>query len=282
MAVPQNQSHAFLTGIKCSLSILSIVGAMGLRTPMIAQEEPLTEQGYEREELGVNPYTAPSIARIFQQLDDLRPLPFEQLQREFPKASPSSREQKGLIFGGLIADGFLVVEAERKSVIDNLGRVLMREARGLGVADRVMRHNASLTELRRRGAWPAVRKELIATQADVEQAMIELRDQKMAHLISLGGWLRGLEISAGAIELDFSAQRAKILAQQDLVDYFTGELKTLPPTVTHTPLFEKIRAGVNAIRVSLNKARVDGLKRADAKSIHEQAREVNAAIRQID
>ena len=122
----------------------------------------------------------------------------------------------------------------------------MREARGLGVADRVIRHSASLTELGRRGAWQAVRKELIATQADVEQAMIELRDQKMAHLISLGGWLRGLEISAGAIELDFSAQRAKILAQEDLVDYFTGEceLKTLPPKVAHSPLFEKIRAGL--------------------------------------
>jgi len=264
------------------LSIFFIGWATGLTTPLSGQEEPLTEQGYEREELGVNPYTAPSIARIFQQLDNLRPLPFEQLQREFPKVSPPGREQKGLIFGGLIADGFLVVEAERKNAVDNLGRLLTREARGLGVADRVMRHSASLTELGRRGTWPAVRKELIATQADVEQAMIELRDQKMAHLISLGGWLRGLEISAGAIELDFSAQRAKILAQQDLVDYFTGELKTLPPTVTHTPLFEKIRAGVNAIRVSLNKARADGLKRADVKSIHEQAREVNAAIRQID
>ena len=186
--------------------------------------------------MGVNSYTAPSIARIFQQLDDLRPPPFEQLQREIPKVSPPGREQKGLIFGGLIADGFLVVEAERKNGVDNLGRLLTREARGLGVADRVMRHSASLTELGRRGTWQAVCKELIATQANVEQAMIELRDQKMAHLISLGGWLRGLEISAGAIELDFSAQRAKIHAQQDLVDYFTGELKTLPPTVTHSAI----------------------------------------------
>jgi len=264
------------------LSIFFIAWAIGLGMPLIAQEEPLTEQGYEREELGVNPYTAPSIARIFQQLDDLRPLPFEQLQREFPKASPPSREQKGLIFGGLIADGFLVVEAERRGAVDNLGRVLMREARGLGVADRVMRHSASLTELGRRGDWQAVRKELIATQTDVEQAMIELRDQKMAHLIGLGGWLRGLEISAGAIESDFSAQRVKILAQQDLVDYFTGELKTLPPAVAHTPLFEKIRAGVNAIRVSLNKAIVQGLKPTDVKAIHAQARELNLAIRQID
>jgi hypothetical protein len=167
---------------------------------------------------------------------------FEQLQRDYPKVSPASREQKGLIFGGLVADGFLIVEAERKSAADNLGRVLMREARGLGVADQVIRHSASSPNWGHRGAWQAVRKELIATQADVEQAMIELRDQN-----------------------------------------FTGELKILPPpTVAHTPLFEKIRAGVNAIRVSLNKARADGLKRADMKSIHEQARKVNAAIRQID
>jgi hypothetical protein len=83
--------------------------------------------------------------------------------------------------------------------------------------------------------------------------MIELRDQKMAHLISLGGWLRGLEISTAAIELDFSPQQAKVLAQQDLVDHFAEELKTLPPTLAHTPLFKKIRSGVNAIRVSSTK-----------------------------
>jgi hypothetical protein len=266
----------------CSLSIFIIAGATGSVTPVMAQEEPITEQGYEREELGVNAYTAPSIARIFQQLDELRPLHFEQLQREFPKASPASREQKGLIFGGLVADGFLIVEAERKSAVDNLGRVLIREARGLGVADRVTRHSASLTELARRGDWPAVRKELIAIQADVEQAMVELRDQKMAHLISLGGWLRGLEISAGAVEADFSPERAKVLAQQDLVDYFAAELKTLPPRAATTPLFEKIRAGVSAIQVSLSRATVNGLTLADVKATHAQARELDLAIRQID
>ena len=82
--------------------------------------------------------------------------------------------------------------------------------------------------------------------------------------------------------MDFSPQRAKILAQQDLVDYFAGELKTLPPTVATTPLFEKIRAGVNAIHGSLSKAAVNGLTLADVKALHGQARELNLAIRQID
>src|SRR2546426_4225730 len=45
-----------------------------------AQEKPESAREYQREELGVNPYTAPSVADIFQQLDDLKPLPFEQLK----------------------------------------------------------------------------------------------------------------------------------------------------------------------------------------------------------
>jgi len=60
----------------CSLSIFVIAGATGPVTPVMAQEEPITEQGYEREELGVNAYTAPLIARIFQQLDEFMRLPF--------------------------------------------------------------------------------------------------------------------------------------------------------------------------------------------------------------
>src|SRR5438477_10821118 len=200
------------------------------------QEEPTEDKQHEREELGVNPYTAPSIEKIFAQLDQLRPLQFDQLKRELPQSSVAGREHKGLIFGGLIADGFLIVEAERKNLVENFGRVLVEQARALGVGDRVMRHSASLTELGQRGAWQQVRQELISTQTDVEQAMIELRDEKMAHLISLGGWLRGLEISAGAVEIEFSPPRAKLLAQAVLADYFVAEWKVLAATVAHLSL----------------------------------------------
>jgi hypothetical protein len=264
------------------LSVLPAVLVATMASFASGQEERVTEERYEREELGVNPYTAPSIARIFSQLDELKPLPFDQLWRPLPPASPAKREQKGMIFGSLIADGFLIVEAERKNLIDDLGRVLIREARGLGVADRVIRHSASLTELGRTGDWMAVRKELVATQADVEQAMIDLRDQKMAHLISLGGWLRGLEMSADAVELKFSPARAKLLSQPELVEYFVEELKTLPPSMAHDPLFEKIRTGLKKIGETYARASAEGLKPPEVKSIHEQARELNLAIRRLD
>ncbi|MDP9187014.1 MAG: hypothetical protein M3O72_06625 [Verrucomicrobiota bacterium] len=266
---------------RAKVGTLSIFVAMMLAATAIAanQEEPNEDKQHQREELGVNHYTAPSIERIFAQLDQLRPLPFEQLKRELPQSITGGRERKGLIFGGLIADGFLIVEAEKKSLVESFGRVLIEQARALGVGDRVMRHSASLNDLGRRGEWQQVRQELIATQADVEQAMVDLRDEKMAHLISLGGWLRGLEISAGAAEAQFSPQRATILVQPDLADYFGAELKTLPPALAHTPLFEKIRGSIKKLQPILSKS-PHALTRADTSAIRAEVSELNDAIRQ--
>ena len=140
-----------------------------------------------------------------------------------------------------------------------------------------MRHSASLTELGKKGDWAAVRRELISTQQDVEQAMTELKDQKMAHLISLGGWLRGLEICAGAVESNYTPDRAAVLWQRDLINYFAEEMKTLPPTIAHKPLFETIRGGVNSIRDLLNAA-PEKPTLAEVKALHAQAKELNTTI----
>ena len=193
----------------------------------------------------------------------------------------ASLEQLGLAFGGLIADGFLIVAAEKNDLVDDLGRSLLKEAKSLGVAERVIRHSKSLTELGRRGDWTAVRQELTATQTDVEEAMVELRDQKMAHLISLGGWLRGLEISASTVMAEFSPARAKVLSQPDLLNYFSEELKTLPPELSQVPLFTKIPAGVGAIRSRLM-TNPSGPTAADVRMVHDEAHALNIAIQQSD
>jgi hypothetical protein len=249
-----------------------------LAGPSLFAEEP---REHEREELGVNPYTAPSVAEIFQQLDDLKPLPFEELKRDFPQGAHASREQMGMLFGSLVADGFLIVESKKQNLVEDLGRVLLRQARSLGVGDRVMRHSASLTELGKKGDWVAVRQELISTQQDVEEAMTELKDQKMAHLISLGGWLRGLEICAGAVESNYTPDRAAVLWQRDLINYFAEEIKTLPPTIAHKPPFEKVRTGVDEIRDVLNKA-PEAPALAQVKLLHAKAKELNLAIAAAD
>ena len=82
--------------------------------------------------------------------------------------------------------------------------------------------------------------------------------------------------------MDFSPERAKILAQHELVDFFAGELKTLPPTVAHRPFFEKLRSGLTPFTFPLSKATGEGLNLAVVKAIHAQVRELNLAIRQSE
>jgi hypothetical protein len=53
------------------LSIL-FAGMIAAASTVSTEEEPLGDEEHERDELGVNSYTAPSIARIFQQLDQLK------------------------------------------------------------------------------------------------------------------------------------------------------------------------------------------------------------------
>ncbi len=262
------------------VALIAAAALAGSPARLIAEEPPSPPDDHQREELGINPYTAPEVDEVFQQLDDVKPLPFDKLKRDFPQAARAGREQMGLVFGGLVADGFLIVACEKKNLVEDLGRVLLRQAKSLGVGERVIRHSASLTELGKRGDWAGMRKELTDTQADVERAMTELKDQKMAHLVSLGGWMRGLEISSGAVDADYSPERARGLWQRDLINYYAEEMKTLPPAVAHDPMFEKVRAGVEAIRVLLDKAPPDQMSREEVTALHEQARQADLAISQ--
>jgi hypothetical protein len=248
--------------------------------PTMGQPEPAASGEHEREELGVNRYTTPRIDRLFEQLDKLQPLPFDQLWRPLPAAAPAQREVKGLVFGGLVADGFLIVAGKKQNLVDELGRVLIREARGLGVGDSVTRHSASLSELGRAGKWPAVRKELSATQDDVENAMIALRDEKLAALISLGGWLRGLEITAAAVQMNYSPERARTLQQPELVEYFAEELATLPPQIEHSPIFENLRKGVTAIRSMIGSSNKEPMRPEQVEKVHKQARDLDLLLLQ--
>jgi len=66
--------------------------------PATAQEKEkpeipadLLEDAHVREELAINEFTAPSIAKIFESLESLAPLPILKFQRETPKNAPLDR-----------------------------------------------------------------------------------------------------------------------------------------------------------------------------------------------
>lgn len=230
---------------------------------------------FAREELGVNELTTPSIQRLFAELEAFKPVPVALITATDFERVYNNRFQTSLNFGALICDGFFAVVAEQKPLIQNVGRALLRQAKSLAVGKRLSTHANSLLDLGKHGDWAALKLELIKTQADVEEAMIELRDEEMAHLVSLGGWLRGFEVSTIVTADDYTPQRAAGLMKPDVMDYFLDRLQTLNPKIKKTELVTSITSRLQTIRAIAGEANGHAPSKSEVERMRDLAIEIN-------
>ncbi len=199
--------------------------------------EDLIGDEHVREELAVNEFTAPSIAKIFESLEALAPLPMTKYQRDGTQKMPLNRADVAIELGFLIADGFLVVQAGELGKVEGMAAELTRYGKVLGAGEKVNRHAASLLESARKQEVPQLKKELAATQKDVELELVALRDPDLAHLISLGGWIRALQVSSGAVATQFSVERSKQVMREDIADYYASVISGLEPRLSERANF---------------------------------------------
>lgn len=245
-----------MTSLPRLIRTLLLVGAISVSGlgAGFSQEIPedLLEDEHVREEFGVNSFTTPSIRKIFEDLDRLRPLPYETLKRPVPKSTPKDRTKLALGLGGLIADGFLVVESEKLLDLEEVGRSLWKHAQVMGAGTRLSRHTKSLLEHSALGEWDALKGELAKTQKDVEAEMVLLRDVDAAHLISLGGWMRAFQIACVASMEDYQPDKTQVLARHDIADYFYQSLQTLEPQVQELEHIKALQIGLEDLSVVLD------------------------------
>jgi len=201
-----------------------------------------------REELGVNDMTAPSIAVILKDFGMLRPIPLELIASNDRDAVYDNRLQTSFHFGALVADGFMLTVAERAQDVEDVGRALIRESRALGVSDRLTKRSKVLFEYCHKGNWQGMREELVRTQTDVEKSMVDLHDEQIAHMISLGGWMRGFQLAANSAAGTYTPDKAKILGQPDVMDYYIDRLETLHPRLKKTEFVSALTAKLKELR----------------------------------
>ena len=210
--------------------------------------DDLIEDQHFLAELGVNEFTAPSISKLFDTLQFLMPLPLVETQREVNERMPLDRADLAIELGFLIADGFLIVQAGQMDQVERMAADLTRYGKALGAGDRINRHAASLLESAKKQDIAQLKKELSATQKDVEVELVKLRDADLAHLISLGGWIRALEVSSVAVDKQFSAERATKIMREDIADYYTEVVAGLEPKISERPNYLEIRNVLSGLR----------------------------------
>lgn len=221
----------------------------GVRAPI---PEDLLADDHIREEFGVNELTTPSIGKIFDMMGALGTLNYDELKRAVPDKPPGDRAAASLGLGVLIAEGFLVVQCEKVEAMENVGRSMIKFAKALGAGSRMNRHTQSLLENSVQGDWQSLRVELAKTQSDVESEMVQLRDVEIAHLISLGGWLRGFEISTQAVKAAYTEEKSREIGRRDIVEYYNASLEELHPEMLEQEPIKSLRAGLKELLILLD------------------------------
>ncbi|HEY5742685.1 MAG TPA: hypothetical protein VIS99_09100 [Terrimicrobiaceae bacterium] len=243
-----------------------------------AVEKDLEEASddHMREELGVNEITAPSIAQILKDFSSFRPVPLEIIANNPRDAVYDNRLQTSLHFGALVADGFMLTIAERSKDVQDVGRALIRQSRALGVGDRLTKRSKSLFESSEKGDWNGMREELVRTQADVEKSMLDLHDEEMSHMISLGGWLRGFQLAANSTAQNHTSDKALILGQVEIMDYYIDRLDSLHPRLQKTEFVSTLTSLIKNLRELAAESKGRAPTESEVKKMRDLANHVEA------
>lgn len=266
--------------ISCLMSMLVLSGIATLS----AQETPPTPtppkppipedvvgDEHVREEFGVNQFTTPSIRKLFDMLNHVGKLSYDDLKRPFSEKTPADRIVVAMGLGTLIADGFLIVQCEKVEEMEPVGRAMIKYGKALGAGNRMNKHTGSLFEYSLKGNWQELRIELAKTQADVEAEMVQLRDVDIAHLISLGGWLRALEISTKSISDNYTEEKTRQLTRRDIAEYYIMSLDSLHPSIMKNPALQTLRKGLEEMLPLVDVPEGKSLTLDEVKTLNQKA-----------
>lgn len=221
-----------LMSIACLLALYGTPVRAAPDTPAAAPKPPVEI---------IDEVVVPVPREVFAALDELGPVNWAALIRQPDYQVQADRSATALVFGAVIAEGFIAVEAKDEEATKKLGPKVLELAELLGVKEAVTAHAKAIVDSADKGAWDGVRRELDRTQATVRRTMQEMRDDDLAQFVSMGGWLRGTEAAAAAVVASYSADGAELLHQPGLVAHFQRSVEKLGDKAEKLASFKRIR-----------------------------------------
>ncbi len=197
-------------------------------TPLTPKELAAVQQ--------VEALSVPTPAELMAALNKVAKPNWQSRYRTPIPTSYSSRAQIALNLGGLVADGYIAIEAEDAQQVKNTGKDIIALAKCLAVSESVIARGNSIFDFAERNEWNTLKEELEATQNEVKLSLEAQHDDGLVSLITLGAWVRGTEIVSGWIADNYTPQAAKLLRQPEIVALMRSKLENLPPKSKEDPL----------------------------------------------
>lgn len=225
-------------GLIIAAFLLALVPAHTATTPLPSQSKSIKDV----------PVPIPS--EVFATLDKFPHTNWRGVQRPaLARWKPHGDQAEiALRLGAVIAEGFVAVKAEDAAEVKSLGQTVLVLTRALGVGRAALRRSRAIVEHAEKGDWPAVRKEWDGVPPDVERGMKELKSERLAQLVSLGGWLRGTQALSALVLQDYTTENAALLRQPVFLDHFERELTAMSGDLKSRPLLVRMREGIQKVR----------------------------------
>src|SRR5438093_7234656 len=185
-----------------------------------------------------------------------------------------NRAQIALNLGGLIADGFVAVEAKDSQQVKNIGSDIIKLAKALGVSQNLLSRGNSINEFAENNEWDTLQEELEATQNEVKSSMQSHSDQDLVILVSLGGWIRGTQVVSEAIMRNYNERAAKVLRQPALVKFMQSKINEISPELRGEPLVKDVNEQLTGIEKLVSFP-------ADKAPSLDEVRKVNEAVGKV-
>jgi hypothetical protein len=234
---------------KLAPRFLTLLAALLACAPLRAQDAVPQKIDVKSLNYRVEDVVVPVPSEIFNALNKLGGnLNWAAEVRKNSAARAKERPQIALMLGTVIANGFIAVQARDGQKVKDVGRRVLELSQALSVRDAVLSHCQSIIDAADKENWTAVRAELDKAQGSVRTAMDRLKDKDVSELISIGGWLRGTESLTSLVKQNYTAERAELLHQPDLLDTFDRQLNAMNPKVRANPLVNSLQKGLAEMR----------------------------------
>ena len=188
----------------------------------------------------IDSLTIPTPGELFAALEKQGKIDWTGQYRAPIPTTYRNRAQIALNLGGLIADGFIAVEAQDSQQVKNIGADIIKLAKALGVNENVLSRGNSISEFAENNEWDALQEELESTQNEVKASMQSHSDQDLVVLVSLGGWIRGTQAVSASIIKNYDEKTAKVLRQPALVNFIHSRMNEISPDLRNEPLVKAV------------------------------------------
>ena len=227
---------------------------LGLAACLFAAEtgpQPLDAEQVRGAEF-LDELSIPNAGELFAAFDKISKPDWGAYFRKQQPAPHTSRPLIALNLGTRIADGFLAAEAQDRQQVKNVAVEIKLLAKSLGLEQGFVVRNNSIADFADSRQWDALDEELEAVQSELAAAMNGQRDEELVTLMSLGCWLRTIEIASTHLAANYTTEGARILRQPAVSDFFTAQLDTLPEKMRAIPVLAEIHRRLPALGAALS------------------------------